>query len=95
MLRFARSRPTQATAVDDLTVEVAVVRDGHVGRAATNATDADALRDVRRAAAAPPRPPPGPRGQGAYPGFPAAGAAPHDGYDPETARLDPARAARR
>ena len=34
MLRFARNRPTQATAVDDLTVELAVMVDGHLGRAA-------------------------------------------------------------
>ncbi len=44
MLRFARSRPTQATAVDDLTVEIAALRDGHVGRATTNRTDAGSLR---------------------------------------------------
>ncbi|MGH3992536.1 MAG: hypothetical protein ACRDSN_08725, partial [Pseudonocardiaceae bacterium] len=35
MLRFADGRPTQATAVDDFTLELAVVRDGHVGRAST------------------------------------------------------------
>ncbi|HET8673544.1 MAG TPA: hypothetical protein VFL87_07910, partial [Thermoleophilaceae bacterium] len=31
MLRYARSRPTQATAIDDLTVDVAVLRGGRVG----------------------------------------------------------------
>ena len=50
MLRFARSRPTQATAVDDLTVTVAAVRDGRVGSAATNAVDDDALSACARAA---------------------------------------------
>ena len=33
MLRFARSRPTQSTGIDDLTVEITVVRDGHVASA--------------------------------------------------------------
>ena len=40
--------PTQATAVDDLTVELAVLRDGHVGRA-------DDQRRERRGAGAPAR----------------------------------------
>ena len=39
LLRFAANRPTQATAIDDVTVELAVVVDGHLGRAATNETD--------------------------------------------------------
>ena len=42
-LRFAANRPTQATAIDDVTVELAVVRGGHVGRAATNRTDRGSL----------------------------------------------------
>jgi predicted Zn-dependent protease len=42
-LRFAANRPTQATAIDDVTVELAVVRGGHVGRAATNQTDRESL----------------------------------------------------
>jgi PmbA protein len=53
MLRFADGRPTQATSIDDVSVELAVVRDGHVGRASTNASDAATLREcVRRAGAA-------------------------------------------
>jgi PmbA protein len=76
LLRFAANRPTQATEVDDLTVELAVVRRGHVGRAETNSTDDDALAACARraggaaeAAAA--------AGKGIYPGFPdALGAAP-------------------
>lgn len=52
LLRFARSRPTQATDVDDLGVEFAIVRGGHVGRAQTNSTDDRALADCARAAAA-------------------------------------------
>ena len=30
LLRFARSRPTQATAVDDATIAITVVRDGRM-----------------------------------------------------------------
>ena len=91
--RFAVSRPTQATEVDDLTVSMLRVHDGHTGSADTNATTDEALRDVaaragaaaRAAAAAAAAP-------GDYPGLPApAPARPHDGFDPVTARLDPAR----
>jgi PmbA protein len=97
MLRFADGRPTQATAVDDLTVELAVVRGGHVGRASTNDGGDEALAAcARRAAlaadaAAATSPP------GAHPGFSAAGGSPppgrpnggNEGYDPATAELDP------
>jgi predicted Zn-dependent protease len=90
LLRFALSRPTQATSIDDATVEIAVARDGHVGRAATSATTPEELERCARsatlaaeAAAAAGRP-------GAYPGFPApAPGKPHDGHDPETATLAP------
>ncbi|MCW3017435.1 MAG: hypothetical protein JWO02_4527, partial [Solirubrobacterales bacterium] len=34
--RFAVSRPTQATRVDDTGIHVLTVRDGHVGAAETN-----------------------------------------------------------
>ena len=74
LLRFAANRPTQATEVDDLTVEIAVLRRGHVGRAETNATGDEALADCARralgaaeAAAA--------AGEGVYPGFPEPGGA--------------------
>jgi predicted Zn-dependent protease len=91
MLRFARSRPTQATAVDDLTVELCALRDGHVGSATTNATDARSLTDCARAAAAAAEAAARSAGTGPYPGFPAAAAPrPHTGHDPDTARLDPA-----
>ena len=88
--RFARSRPTQATAVDDLTVNVLVLRDGQAGTAETNLTSDDALRAAyeradaaARAAAA--------SGPGDHPGLPGApGAYPaHDGWDEATAALDP------
>jgi len=91
-LRFARSRPTQATSVDDVTVEVAVVRDGHVGRAATNDVGPDALRRCADAAVLGAETAARAAGPGAYPGFPQPGALrAHHGHDPETARLDPER----
>jgi PmbA protein len=91
-LRFADGRPTQATSIDDVTVELAVVRDGHVGRAVTNASDAAALAECARraqeaaeaAASSSPR--------GVHPGFGASGAAPPgtaSRHDPLTAALDP------
>jgi predicted Zn-dependent protease len=90
LLRFAGNRPTQGTAIDDLTVELAVLVDGHLGRAATNETDPESLNDcagralfaaeAAAAAAAPTR----------HPGFSAAAkpARPHGGHDAETAALD-------
>jgi predicted Zn-dependent protease len=91
-LRFARSRPTQATSVDDLTVEVAAVRDGNVGRATTNDVEPDALRRCADAAVRAAETAAGQAGPGAYPGFPEPGALrAHHGHDPETALLDPAR----
>ena len=68
LLRFAANRPTQATEVEDLTVELAVVRRGHVGRAETNATDDEALAAcARRAAAAAAAA--AEAGDGSFPGF--------------------------
>jgi PmbA protein len=94
MLRFAAGRPTQSTAIDDVTVEIAIPFDGHVGRAATNAIDDAALAEcgqrarlAAKAAAA--------SGNGQFPGFPrrvealSGGAA----LDPATAELDPAAGA--
>ena len=94
MLRFARSRPTQSTAVADASVDVAVVCDGHVGRAATNAADDDALAACAARAAAAAEAAARAGGSGPFPGF-AAGQAPraHEGHDRATARLDPATGA--
>lgn len=90
--RFARSAPTQATEVDDVTVEVVVVRDGHVGSASTNQTHEAALRATaeRASAAAAALAASGP---GDYPGLPEP-AVPrrHDGFDAATAAPDPTRA---
>jgi PmbA protein len=90
MLRFAANRPTQATAVDDVTVELTVVRGGHVGRAATNRVDRDGLtRCARQATAAAELA--STAGPGGHPGLRVAGHAPAvDGaFDPATAQLDP------
>ena len=92
--RFAVSRPTQATEIDDLTVSVLRVHDGHTGSADTNETTDDALRDVAARAGAAARAAADAAGEpGDYPGLPApAPARPHDGFDPLTAQLDPATA---
>ena len=91
LLRFARSRPTQATSVDDLTVEITVLSDGHAGRATTNETGDDALRACARAAAAAAETAARSAGPGVYPGFPEpAPVRSHAGYDARTAALDPA-----
>jgi PmbA protein len=92
--RFAVSRPTQATEVDDLTVSVLRVHDGHTGSADTNETTDAALRDVAARAGAAARASAVAAGApGDYPGLPApATARPHDGFDPLTAQLDPTAA---
>ena len=92
LLRFARSHPTQATAIDDTGVEVTAFADGHVGAATTNRTGPDvlracaraAVRSVEEAARA------GGTGDANHPGPPApAPVRTHDGYDADTTRLDP------
>jgi PmbA protein len=89
LLRFAQSRPTQSTSVDDVTVRVTAVRDGQVGSATTNREDDDSLRECARAAEAAADAAKS-RGPGVYPGFPPPrAAAHHQGYDPATARVDP------
>jgi predicted Zn-dependent protease len=91
--RFARSMATQATAIDDTSVELLCVLDGHTGSASTNRLDDDALADTaaraRRAAQAAAR-----SGAGGYPGLPAPQPpSPHDGHDQTTAALEPEAAA--
>ena len=90
-LRFAHSRPTQATSVDDVTVETTVVADGHTGAALTNRLDDDSLARCARSAVAAAEASARLDLTGSYPGLP--GPAPtraHDGHDVDTARLDPA-----
>jgi PmbA protein len=92
--RFAVSRPTQATQVDDLTVAVLRVHDGHTGSAETNEVSDDGLRDVAaRADAAARSAARAAGGPGDYPGLPAPAPLPsHDGFDERTAQLDPVAA---
>jgi predicted Zn-dependent protease len=91
LLRFARSHPTQSTAVDDATVSISVLCDGHVGSASTNRQDEDALANCARAAEASAQTAARTRGSGTYPGFPGpAPTRPHHGFDAATAELDPA-----
>ena len=95
MLRFARSRPTQATSVDDVTVQVTTLRDGHVGRATTNRVDDDSLRECAARAAHAAEAVARTSGSGTFPGFPEPRAPrPHDGFDPATAGLDAAEGGR-
>jgi PmbA protein len=92
LLRFARNRPTQATAVDDVTVELAVLLGGHLGRAATNATDKRSLQECAARAALAARSGAGTTPEIPYPGFPVPEPArAHHGHDPATAALDPDR----
>jgi len=92
--RFARSAPTQATAVDDVTIHVLAWRDGHTGAAATNLADDASLRDAAVRADAAARASATAAGRaGDHPGpvRPAAGGALGDAaaHDAATAALDP------
>jgi PmbA protein len=93
MLRYARSAPTQATGIDDTSVHLLALRDGHVGGATTNVLDDDALRAAaRRAVEAATAAAQAAGGPGDHPGLPAPPSAydPHQGFDAATAELDPA-----
>jgi PmbA protein len=90
-LRFAASRATQSTAVDDVTVEVAIPMGGNVGRASTNGVDDESLADcaarARLAAESAQA-----THHGVFPGFdPDQDLPSHHGFDPATAELDPTR----
>jgi PmbA protein len=90
LLRFAGNRPTQATAIDDVTVELAVVFEGHLGRAATNETGAEALRDCAGRALGAAEAAASTAAAAEHPGFPTTETArEHDGHDAGTAALDP------
>jgi predicted Zn-dependent protease len=93
--RFARSTPTQATAVDDTSVGFLVIRDGHTGSAETNDTSDDGLRDAAlRATEAATSAARAAGGPGEHPGLPSTAEAGvpqgHQGLDAQTGRLDPA-----
>ena len=91
LLRFARSRPTQATSVEDATISITVLCDGHVGSSSTNREDAEALAACARAAETAAESAARTRGSGSYPGFPEpAPITPDNGFDAATAAMDPA-----
>ncbi|MGH2918663.1 MAG: TldD/PmbA family protein [Solirubrobacteraceae bacterium] len=91
--RFARSAPTQATTINNYYVDVLCVRDGHTAIATTNKLDDDALGAAARRAEAAARAA-HTDGPGTYPGLAEpATPLPHNGFDAETTRLDPERAA--
>jgi PmbA protein len=92
--RFARSGPTQATQVNDTSVSIFRVHDGHTGSAETNDLTDEGLRDVAGRADASARAAAHAAGEpGDYPGLPEpAPVRAHHGFDPATAALDPARA---
>jgi PmbA protein len=91
MLRFAAGRPTQSTAIDDITVEIATPFGGHVGRAATNEIDASALGRCAERARLAARAAETSGGHGHFPGFDPYRAAVAGGrpFDAATAALDP------
>jgi PmbA protein len=91
--RFARSVPTQATEVDDVTVEILAVHHGHSAIASTNRLDEEGLRATAARAAAAARASAS-AGPGMFPGLAQPGREPvaHQGFDVDTARLDPGRA---
>ncbi|HEX2102022.1 MAG TPA: metallopeptidase TldD-related protein [Solirubrobacteraceae bacterium] len=92
--RFSRSRPTQATRVEDTTVAMLRVQDGHTGSAETNDLSDEGLHDVAARADAGARAAARAAGaRGEYPGLPEPEPVrAHDGYDAATAALDPGEA---
>src|SRR3954453_23167358 len=68
--RFARSAPTQATAVDDTMVYVLALHEGHLGAAQTNRADDSALAETWQRAVAAARAAAAGGGPGDYPGLP-------------------------
>jgi PmbA protein len=91
MLRFAAGRPTQSTAIDDVTLEIAIPIRGHVGRAATNAVDDASIAECAARARLAAQAAETSGGQGRFPGF---GMSDHDAivrdaFDSDTAELDP------
>jgi PmbA protein len=94
--RFARSRPTQATRVDDTSVWFLRVHDGHAGAAETNDLAGAGLRQAARRADAAARAAAAAAGKpGDHPGLPGPEPARgHEGLDLDTTRLDPAHAGR-
>ena len=90
-LRFAAGRPTQATSIDDHTVEIAVPFQGHVGRASVNGVGDEGLADCAARAAAAAKAAAA-AGDGRFPGFdPEDGLARYESFDEATSGLDAAQ----
>jgi PmbA protein len=89
--RFARSAPTQATAVDDTTVSLLALVDGHRGSAVTNDLSTEGLRDTAlRAVAAARASRVAAKQPGEYAGLPGPSTfSGHDGFDLATAEPSP------
>jgi len=93
MSRYARSAPTQATAIDDTSVDILCLRDGQTAVASTNRLNDDDLRATAARAHAAARAA-ARSGPGTHPGPASCSAVrSHDGFDADTATLDPGRAA--
>jgi PmbA protein len=92
LARFAASKQHQPTLVEDTVVTVRAVRDGRVGVAVTNRTSDEGLRELAaRATDAAKRV----RVDPDFPGLPAPAVTPAvEGYDDDTAALDPDEQAR-
>jgi predicted Zn-dependent protease len=92
--RFAGSRPTQATELDEFDLRVTAVRAGHTATASANRFDADGLAAAGRRAARAADAAAHADGPGPYPGLPSATGPirTHQGFDLATARLDPGEA---
>jgi PmbA protein len=91
LLRFAAGRPTQSTAIDDHTLDIATPFRGHVGRASTNEVDDASLADCAGRARLAAEAAEICGGEGRFPGF---GISDHDAvardtFDADTAELDP------
>ena len=91
MLRFAAGRPTQATAIDDHTLEIAIPFRGHVGRASTNEIDDASLAECADRARLAAKAAETSGGPGRFPGFGSSDqdAVVRDTFDADTAELDP------
>ena len=91
MLRFAAGRPTQSTEIDDVTIDIAIPVEGHVGRASTNEVEDDALAECAERARLAARAAEIAGGEGHFPGFGPSDrqAVALDAFDQDTAELDP------
>jgi PmbA protein len=89
-MRFANSEPTQATSIEDISVELCVIHNGHPAKAATTRTDGAGLRSLAQRTQQAAKDMAVGRSSGGYPSFlPPQSLRPmqNTGFDPQTARL--------